>query len=77
MHSKLSFSENWVIFWGSFCGINSKKGIQVFNCCYLKKLGFRLNHGTRVYAFAYNNGRLENVQTSKDDLYHFLLVVFT
>ena len=43
--------------------------------CYLKKLGFKLNHGTRVYAFAYNNGRLEEAQTSKDCLNHFLLVV--
>ena len=40
-----------------------------------KNLGFRLNHGTRVYAFAYNDGRLEKVQTSKNGLYHFLLVV--
>ena len=29
-----------------------------------------------MYASAYNEGRLEKVQTSKDGLYHFLLVVF-
>ena len=45
---------------------------------YLKKLGiFGSKHRTRVYAFAYNEGRLEKVPTSKDGLYHFLLVVFT
>ena len=54
------------------------EGFQVSNCCYLKKLGiFCSKHGTRVYAFAYNEGRFEKVQTSKDDFYHFLLVVFT
>ena len=43
------------------------------NCCYLKKLGmFGSKHGTKVYAFAYDEGRLEKVQTSKDGLYHFL-----
>ena len=55
-----------------------KEGFQVSNCCYLKKFGnFGSKHGTRVYAFAYNEGRFENVQTSKDGLYHFLIVVFT
>ena len=55
-----------------------REGFQVSNCCYLKKLGiFGSKHGTRVYAFAYNEGRLEKVQTSKDGLYHFLLDVFT
>ena len=29
-----------------------------------------------MYAFAYNEGRLEKVQTSIDGLYNFLLVVF-
>ena len=30
-----------------------------------------------MYAFAYNEDRFENVQTSKYGLYHFLLVFFT
>ena len=30
-----------------------------------------------MYAFAYNEGRFKKDKTSKDDLYHFLLVVFT
>ena len=38
---------------------------------------FGSKHETRVYALAYNEGRLEKVQTSKNGLYHFLLVVFT
>ena len=54
------------------------EGFQDSNCCYLKKLGiFGSKHGTRVYTFAYNEDRLENAPTSKDGLYHFLLVVFT
>ena len=32
---------------------------------------------TKVYAFAYNEGRFEKAKTSKGGLYHFLLVVFT
>ena len=48
-----------------------RDGFQVSNCFYLKKLGiFGSKHGIRVYAFAYNEGRFEKVQTSKDDLYH-------
>ena len=38
---------------------------------------FGSKHGTRVYSSVYNEGRLEKVQTSKDSLYHFLLVVFS
>ena len=60
------------------CKISLRDGFYVFlNCCYLKKLGiFGSKYGTRVYAFAYNEGRLEKDQTSKEGLYHFLLVVF-
>ena len=28
-----------------------------------------------MYAYAYNEGRIERLKTSKDGLYHFLLVV--
>ena len=55
-----------------------REGFQVSDCYCLKKLGiFGSIYGTRVYAFAYNEGRFEKVQTSKDGLYHLLLVVFT
>ena len=40
--------------------ISFKEGFQVSNCSYLKKLGiFGSKLGTSVYAFAYNEGRLE------------------
>ena len=39
------------------------------------EIGFWLKEGTKVYAYAYYKGRLCKVQTSKNDLYHFLLVV--
>ena len=59
------------------CRIILRDGFQVPSCCYLKKLGiFGSKHGTRVYALAYNEGRFEKVQTSKDGLYDFLLVVY-
>ena len=52
------------------------EGFQVSKCCYFKKLGiFGSKQGTIVYAFAYNEGRFEKVQTSKDGLYHFLIAV--
>ena len=47
-------------FWALFCRISSREGFQVSFCCYLKTLGiFSSNLGTKVYASAYNEGRLE------------------
>ena len=43
----------------------------------MKKLDNWLKSGTRVYAYAYFEDRLEKAQTSKDGLYHFLLVVLS
>ena len=55
-----------------------REGFQVSDCYCLNKLGiFGSKYGTRVYAFAYKEGRFEKVQTSKDGLYHFLLIGFT
>ena len=41
------------------------------------KYFFGSKQGTKVYAFAYKESRFEEAKTSKDGLYHFLLVIFT
>ena len=57
--------------------ISFREGFQVSNCCYLKKLGIIGSKlGTKVYASAYNEGRLEKGSNFQRGPLSFLVSCF-
>ena len=64
-------------FWALCCRIIFREGFQVSFCCYLKKLGiFGSKLGTKLYAFAYNEGRLEKGSNFQREPLSFLVSCF-
>ena len=64
-----------------YCDLNVLDSIifitQIFNLCYLKKLGiFGSKLGTRVYASAYTEGRLEKGSNFQREPISFLVSCF-